>query len=76
MLKRSMWVGSRKTSVSLEQPFWDALKEVADARKVTLNRLISAIDAQRQADNLTAALRVTAIDYYRDHAKFSGHAGD
>lgn len=72
--KRAVKIGNRKTSVSLEQPFWDALKEIADARKVTLYQLVSMIDAQREADNLSASLRIAALDYYRDRAKISLHA--
>jgi len=32
------------------------------------------IDAQREADNLSASLRIAALDYYRDRAKISLHA--
>ena len=34
--------------VTLEDAFWQGLKEIADSRQVTLSDLIGEIDAQRQ----------------------------
>jgi predicted DNA-binding ribbon-helix-helix protein len=46
--KRSVVIGGRKTSVSLEEPFWSILKEICAQRGTTLNQLVSAIDTNRQ----------------------------
>jgi len=59
--KRSVVVAGHKTSVSLEQPFWDELARLAQARGVSLNSLIGAIDKGRDG-NLSSALRVFVLE--------------
>ena len=59
--KRSVVVAGHKTSVSLEQPFWDELASLAQARGVSLNALIAAIDQGRDG-NLSSALRVFVLE--------------
>ncbi|HEY5609171.1 MAG TPA: ribbon-helix-helix domain-containing protein [Alphaproteobacteria bacterium] len=59
--KRSVVVAGHKTSVSLEQPFWDELVRLARARGVSLNALIGAIDKGRDG-NLSSALRVFVLE--------------
>ena len=66
--KRSIMINNHKTSVSLEDEFWNALKEIAGDRHVTLSELFSGIDKQRQHDNLSSALRLFALEYYRGKA--------
>jgi predicted DNA-binding ribbon-helix-helix protein len=57
VVKRSIIVGGHKTNVSLEDPFWNAVKEVAGLRKVTVAALISQIDNGREYSNLSSAIR-------------------
>ena len=64
--KRSIVVGGHKTSVSLEGAFWNGLKEVASTRKVTLSDLVGTIDAERLHGNLSSAVRLFVLDYYRN----------
>jgi predicted DNA-binding ribbon-helix-helix protein len=59
--KRSVVVAGHKTSVSLEQPFWDELAQLARARGVSLNALIGTIDQGRDG-NLSSALRVFVLE--------------
>ena len=59
--KRSVVVAGHKTSVSLEQPFWDELARIARARGVSINSLIGAIDKGRDG-NLSSALRVFVLE--------------
>jgi len=66
IVKRSIAIGGRKTSVSLEDPFWKAMKEIASDRDVTLSDLIGAIDAGRENGNLSCALRLFVLGFYRD----------
>jgi predicted DNA-binding ribbon-helix-helix protein len=69
VVKRSIFLASHKTSVSLEDEFWTALKEIAGDRHVTtLSELIGGIDAQRQHGNLSSALRLFVLEYYRSKA--------
>ena len=64
--KRSIVVGGHKTSVSLEGAFWNGLKEVAASRKVTLSDLVGSIDSDRAQGNLSSAVRLFVLDYYRN----------
>jgi predicted DNA-binding ribbon-helix-helix protein len=61
-LKRSMMIAGHATSISLEPPFWDALREAAAAEGVPLNALVARLDAERveAADpaNLASYLRM------------------
>ncbi len=66
VVKRS--IAGYKTSVSLEDEFWTALKEIAGDRHVTFSKLISGIDKQRQHGNLSSTLRLFALEYYRRKA--------
>jgi predicted DNA-binding ribbon-helix-helix protein len=66
VIKRSIVVAGRKTSVSLEDPFWKALKEIASRRGVTVSDLVAGIDSDRHHSNLSSALRVFVLSLYRD----------
>jgi predicted DNA-binding ribbon-helix-helix protein len=72
VVKRSIHLRGRKTSVSLEDEFWNALKEIASDRNATLSELVSDIDAQRQHSNLSSTLRLFVLEYYRGKAKKPG----
>jgi predicted DNA-binding ribbon-helix-helix protein len=76
--KRSVVVAGHKTSVSLEDAFWDALKEIAKARNVTLGALVAAIDSERQHENLSSTIRLFVLEDYRRQLseKEGGIAGD
>jgi ribbon-helix-helix protein len=43
-LKRSIVLAGRKTSISPEEPFWKALKDIASRRRQTLSALVGGID--------------------------------
>src|SRR5215471_695360 len=49
--KRSIAIGGRQTSVNLEEPFWQGLREIAAARAVRLTDLIAAVDKDRRFAN-------------------------
>ena len=57
MRKHSVIIGGHRTSVSLEDAFWEELAKVARTRGVSLNRLIAEID-ERRSGNLSSAIRV------------------
>jgi predicted DNA-binding ribbon-helix-helix protein len=63
--KRSIVVAGHKTSVSLEGAFWNGLKEIASDRKLTLSELVGSIDAERAQGNLSSAVRLFVLGYYR-----------
>lgn len=60
MKKHSLVIAGHHTSVSLEQEFWDVLKEIADRRGVALAALVAEIDAGR-TENLSSALRLHVL---------------
>ena len=66
--KHSVKLDGQRTSVSLEQVFWTALKDIAQERGETLQYLISSIDADRTSDNLSSVLRVFVLEYYRQRS--------
>lgn len=61
MKKRSVTVAGHATSISLEEPFWQALRELSAERDEPLNALIAEIDAQRGPNNLSSALRLWVL---------------
>jgi predicted DNA-binding ribbon-helix-helix protein len=63
--KRSITIADHKTSISLENEFWDCLKEIAVERDVSLGALVAAIDANRQHANLSSAIRIFVLQFYR-----------
>jgi len=65
VVKRSVVIAGHKTSVSLEDAFWKALKEIARERDTTLSELVTAIDTDRRQGSLSSALRVFVLDHYR-----------
>jgi predicted DNA-binding ribbon-helix-helix protein len=66
VIKRSIVIAGHKTSVSLEDAFWDGLKEIAGSRDTTLSDLVAAIDSERQHGNLSSAIRLFVLDFYRN----------
>ena len=67
-------VGGHKTSVSLEEPFWTSMKEISLARTMTLSELVGEIDTSRQQGNLSSAIRLFVLDYFKTRA--AGPAGE
>jgi predicted DNA-binding ribbon-helix-helix protein len=66
VLKRSIMIDGHRTSVSLEDEFWTAMKSIANRRDVTLTDLIASIDRKRGDGNLSSAIRVFVLAHYRD----------
>jgi predicted DNA-binding ribbon-helix-helix protein len=66
VVKRSIVFAGRKTSVSLEDAFWNDLREIAHARRMTLSQVVAIIDADRQHGNLSSAIRLFVLGAYRD----------
>ncbi|MGQ0673205.1 MAG: ribbon-helix-helix domain-containing protein [Hyphomicrobium sp.] len=61
-VKRSFSLRGHRTSISLEPPFWDALKSAAARDGVSLASLVARIDAERGAAGLSSAVRVWVLD--------------
>ena len=65
VVKRSVVLAGHKTSVSLEDAFWNSLKEIAGSGNMSLSDLITAIDFARHHGNLSSAIRLFVLDFYR-----------
>ncbi|MCX7308877.1 MAG: ribbon-helix-helix domain-containing protein [Afipia sp.] len=74
VVKRSIVVASHKTSVSLEEAFWNGMKEISSARNMTLSELVGEIDGNRQQGNLSSAIRLFVLDYFRSRASGTLHS--
>jgi predicted DNA-binding ribbon-helix-helix protein len=64
VIKRSLAIAGQKTSVSLEDAFWVALKEIAAGRQMNVSELVTSIDLERQQGNLSSCLRLFVLDFY------------
>jgi len=65
VVKRSVSVGGHKTSLSLEDAFWNGLREIARRRNMTLSKLVEDINAGRTQSNLSSAIRLFVLGHYR-----------
>ena len=65
IIKRSVVIAGHKTSVSLEDAFWKALKEIATTRHLTMSALVADIDSGRTNGNLSSAIRLCVLGHYR-----------
>ena len=65
VVRRSIYFDDRSTCVTLEDAFWLALKEIARRRGMKLPDLIKAIDSQRGHANLSSAIRLFVLEFYR-----------
>ena len=68
VVKRSIVLAGHKTSISLEDAFWQGLKDIAKARRVTLSDLVSGIDTNREHGNLSSAIRLFVLSHYQKRA--------
>ncbi len=58
--KRSVVIAGHRTSVSLENIFWEKLRDLAGARSISVNQLVSEIDSKRTG-NLSSAIRTFVL---------------
>ncbi len=65
VVKRSISIAGHRTSISLEEPFWEELRSIAARRGVSVQRLVGEIDATRMGENLSSALRVFVLTELR-----------
>ncbi len=61
ILKRSVSIAGHRTSISLEEPFWQILREIAERENISIQALIGRIDAERGEQNLSSAIRVFVL---------------
>ena len=66
VIRRPIIIAGRMTGVTVEDAFWKGLKEIAKRRHETLSHLVASIDADRQHANLSSAIRLYVLGFYRD----------
>ncbi len=71
VIKRSIILDGHKTSVSLENEFWEGLREIVDAKKTTVSILVGQIDRERDNCNLSSAIRVYVFNCFRQRDRSS-----
>jgi predicted DNA-binding ribbon-helix-helix protein len=67
IIKRSITRNGHKSSVSLEDQFWDCLREIAKSKMLTVSKLVEEIDHHHHhnSENLSSAIRVFVLEYYQ-----------
>jgi predicted DNA-binding ribbon-helix-helix protein len=68
VLKRSVIINGRKTSVTLENAFWLGLKEIAQEKSKAASEMLRSMDAQRSITNLSSAIRLYILARYSERA--------
>ena len=68
-VKRSILIGHHKTSVSLEDEFWNSLREIALSLGKRHQELVREIDDRRTHANLSCAIRLYVLQYYQEKAR-------
>lgn len=80
MIKKSMTIHGHRTSISLEQPFWDCLGEIAASRGLAMSALVAEIDSARstllmqgnKAGGLSSVIRIYILNWARAESSDSG----
>ena len=73
--KRSLVIGGVKTSVSLEDDFWESLRLIAAEHRLPLNRFVETI-AMRASGNLSSALRVAVLEHFISKCEAARNSAD
>ena len=69
--RHTVSIAGRNTSVSLENAFWQSLKEIASEHDMTPSELVADIKSQRRHANLSSAIRLFVLDFYRQQIPVS-----
>ncbi len=65
-VKHSLTLKGHRTSVSLEDDFWHAFRDISEEKGKSINELAAEIDADRGLDmGLASAIRVFVLNHYR-----------
>ncbi len=77
MKKRSVIISGHSTSITLEEEFWCELKNIASTQNISINKLISRIDAQEKGiehgQNLSSTLRLYILKNLKEKIEEQGN---
>jgi predicted DNA-binding ribbon-helix-helix protein len=71
--QRTVTISGRKLRISLEDPFWDALAEIAGKRGISRPEIVREVLATGPHANFSSAIRVYILDYHRTMASEAGN---
>jgi predicted DNA-binding ribbon-helix-helix protein len=74
ILKRSIVIAGHKTSISLEEPFWICIKEIAAGQLISISELVAEIDKKRDHGNLSSAIRQFTLTHYQQQSVIQANA--
>jgi len=63
--KRSLTIKGHRTSISLEDAFWQAARTIAAAQQIPVAQLVETIDANRNDTGLSSAIRLYVLEHYQ-----------
>ncbi len=71
-VKHSVTLHGHRTSISLEDEFWWAFREIAQKKDITINALTAEIDTARGDLGLASAIRIYVLKYFQEQAVNGG----
>jgi predicted DNA-binding ribbon-helix-helix protein len=75
LVVRTIYIGSRRSSIRLDLSTWTAVHEVALREGITRSQLFARIFSRQPKElSFTVALRQYLLRYFRDAATEDGHA--
>ncbi|WP_398471184.1 ribbon-helix-helix domain-containing protein [Tardiphaga sp.] len=63
--KRSVVIGGRKTSVSLENDFWEEVRNIAQSKDQSVVDFVADVIKGYEGHNVSSALRLSVLEHYR-----------
>jgi len=69
-------VNGRRTSMRLEPAMWEALGDICRREGKTVHEICSLVEERRAQSNLTAAMRVFILGYFRAALMEQAAGGD
>ena len=67
IIKRSIMIASHRTSISLEEPFWRGLKDIAARHETSVQNVVASVHGGRHRGNLSSSLRQFVLEYYQSN---------
>lgn len=65
LICRNVNAAGRRTSIRMESALWEALDEICDRERYSVNQIVTMVETRRRETNLTAAVRVFITTYFR-----------
>jgi predicted DNA-binding ribbon-helix-helix protein len=73
LVSRNVTLHGRRTSLRLEAPMWDALREICVREGRSMHEICAYVEQTRTERTLTAGIRVFILNYFRTAATEDGH---